>query len=186
MAKPTLQSVAFLRGINVGRAKRVAMKDLRDLFQQLGCADVQTVLNSGNVLFTPPSAGLSADEVEKAMEQRLGFSARTVMVPGEHLAKIVKQNPLEGAASEPSRLLVVFLTSPTARRALQTLTKQDWTPGAMAVRQHAGYLWLPDGVAASELMAAVARATGDGITSRNWSTVLRILALIGAMPQEAK
>ncbi len=44
--------VALVRGINVGRAKRVAMTDLRALFTNLGYGDVQTVLRSGNVVFS--------------------------------------------------------------------------------------------------------------------------------------
>ncbi|MET0858261.1 MAG: DUF1697 domain-containing protein, partial [Telluria sp.] len=39
--------IALLRGINVGRAKRIAMADLRTLFEELGFTDVRTVLNSG-------------------------------------------------------------------------------------------------------------------------------------------
>ncbi|HSD71146.1 MAG TPA: DUF1697 domain-containing protein, partial [Thermoanaerobaculia bacterium] len=40
--------VALIRGINVGRAKRVAMADLRALVGDLGYGDVRTLLNSGN------------------------------------------------------------------------------------------------------------------------------------------
>ncbi len=43
---------ALLRGTNVGRAKRLAMPDLKALFEQLGSRDVRTLLNSGNVAFT--------------------------------------------------------------------------------------------------------------------------------------
>lgn len=39
--------VALLRGINVGRAKRVSMAELRSLVADLGCTGVQTLLNSG-------------------------------------------------------------------------------------------------------------------------------------------
>ena len=37
--------IALLRGVNVGRAKRVAMADLRKLVEELGYADVRSVLN---------------------------------------------------------------------------------------------------------------------------------------------
>ena len=46
------RQIALLRGINVGRAKRVEMAILRDLFTSLGYGDVCTLLNSGNVVFT--------------------------------------------------------------------------------------------------------------------------------------
>jgi uncharacterized protein (DUF1697 family) len=48
------KQVALIRGINVGRAKRVAMADLRALVESLGCSDVRTLLNSGNIVFTTP------------------------------------------------------------------------------------------------------------------------------------
>jgi len=44
--------VALLRGINVGKAKRIAMADLRALIEGLGYTDVRTLLNSGNVVFS--------------------------------------------------------------------------------------------------------------------------------------
>ena len=53
--------VALLRGINVGRNKRVAMSELRDLLTGLGYADVKTLLQSGNAVFLcTPKAATSA------------------------------------------------------------------------------------------------------------------------------
>ena len=46
--------VALLRGINVGRAKRVAMADLRALLAELGYRDPRSLLNSGNLVFSSP------------------------------------------------------------------------------------------------------------------------------------
>src|ERR1700704_4724623 len=68
--------VALLRGVNVGKAKRVAMADLRKLVEGLGYGDVRTLLNSGNVLFTVP-AGMTGDaaaRIENAIGARLGVA----------------------------------------------------------------------------------------------------------------
>ena len=43
--------VALLRAVNVGGRKSVAMADLRALFADLGFAGVQSLLQSGNVVF---------------------------------------------------------------------------------------------------------------------------------------
>ena len=54
------ECIAVIRGINVGRNKRLAMADLRDLMLDLGHTNVRTLLNSGNVLFRKsPSARLT-------------------------------------------------------------------------------------------------------------------------------
>jgi uncharacterized protein (DUF1697 family) len=42
----------LLRGINVGGNKKISMADLRTLLTRLGCADVATLLQSGNAVVT--------------------------------------------------------------------------------------------------------------------------------------
>lgn len=51
--------IGLIRGINVGRAKRVAMADLRALVTDLGFTHVRTLLNSGNVVFSTPAGAAS-------------------------------------------------------------------------------------------------------------------------------
>jgi uncharacterized protein (DUF1697 family) len=58
--------VGLIRGINVGRAKRVAMADLRALVESLGYGEVKTLLNSGNVVFTAPGGTTGTTPAEAA------------------------------------------------------------------------------------------------------------------------
>ena len=171
--------VALLRGINVGRAKRVAMADLRALVEDLGYADVRTLLNSGNVVFTAPgaSAGGAGGRIEAALAEQVGVSARVTVLAAAELAAAVAGNPLREAASDPSRLLVAFLANPVDRALLAPLVRQRWEPEAMAQGERVAYLWCPDGVLASRVAEAVGRALGDAVTTRNWTTVLKLLAL---------
>ena len=87
--------VALLRGINVGRAKRVAMADLRAVVEDLGYADVRTLLNSGNVVFTAPgsSAGDAAGRIGAALEAQLGISSRIVVLAARDLAADRRRQP---------------------------------------------------------------------------------------------
>ena len=48
-----MRVAALLRGINIGPNKRIAMADLRAIVESLGHTDVETYLQSGNVVFTP-------------------------------------------------------------------------------------------------------------------------------------
>ena len=43
--------IAFLRGINVGAHNRMKMDELRALFESLDYDDVETYIQSGNVVF---------------------------------------------------------------------------------------------------------------------------------------
>jgi uncharacterized protein (DUF1697 family) len=170
--------VALIRGINVGRAKRVAMADLRKLVEGLGYGDVRTLLNSGNVVFTASrAAGNAAARIEKGLATDLGVPARVTVLSAAELAGIVTENPLLEVAKDFSRLLVAVLSNPADRTKLAPLTKQDWAPEALAVGTRVAYLWCPEGILASPLGESVNRALGDAVTARNWATVLKLHAL---------
>lgn len=171
--------VALLRGINVGRAKRIAMADLRELFVDLGFDEVRTLLNSGNVVFTASRAAPSriSAQIEKALVDRIGISSRVTVLPGSELTMIVASNPLLDIAEDPSRLLVAFLATTGHRARLESLTREDWSPGALALGERVAWLWCPDGILGSRLPDAIGRLLGDAVTTRNWSTVLKLEAL---------
>lgn len=173
-AESVMTHVALIRGINVGRAKRVGMADLRQVFERLGCRNVRTLLNSGNVVFTSPASKLTADQIERAMAGRLGVSARVTLLSGEEFAAVSQGNPLCAKMDDPSRMLVAFVATTKDLAKLKPLLKQDWSPEALALGNRAAHLWCPGGFSNSRLSEAVGRLLGDGVTMRNWSTVLRI------------
>jgi len=167
--------IALLRGINVGRAKRVAMADLRALVEGLGYKDVRTLLNSGNVVFTVPGAakGDPASRIEEALETKLGLSSRVTVLTAAELDAIVAGNPLLDVADDPSRLLVAYF-EPQARARLKTLAQQEWAPEVLAVREGVAYVWFPQGILKSRLGESLLR---DATTTRNWATILKLHAL---------
>ena len=173
--------VALLRGINVGRAKRVAMADLRTLVEDLGYGDVRTLLNSGNIVFTVPSTERrdSAARIEKAIASRLGVSSRVTVLTATEVVAAVRHNPLSDVADNPSRLLVMVLADPTARIQLKPFLKQRWHPEVIALGTRVAYLWCPLGVIESRLMVAVNRTLGDAGTARNMATMVKLQALTG-------
>jgi len=172
--------LALLRGINVGRAKRIAMADLRAVVAGLGYTDVQTLLVSGNVVFGAP--GKRADHgarIQQAIERELGVSSRVTVLTAAEVAAAVGTNPLEALATNPSRHLVAVPIRPADLKALEPLGRQRWSPEALALGRRVAYLWCPDSINDSPLLKAVGRALPNGITSRNWSTMLKLHALLG-------
>lgn len=177
----TRRQIALLRGINVGRAKRVAMADLRKLVADLGYADVRTVLNSGNVVYDCPAGAASAAEaatrIEEALVLKLGVGARVTVLDAAQLAHVVEDNCLHPVADDPSRLLVAVLNNPADRERLQPLVRQSWEPEAFALGRWAAYLWCADGILASRAAAAMGKLLGDAVTTRNWTTISKLHAL---------
>jgi uncharacterized protein (DUF1697 family) len=174
------RQVALLRGINVGRAKRVAMADLRALVEELGFSDVRTLLNSGNVVYTAARVkpSVAAARIEKALPARTGVSAKVVALSAAEVDAIMRNNPLLEAMTEPSRMLVAVLTDPRDLERLEPLAAEIWTPEGVALGERVAYMWCRDGILVSKVVEAVGRALGTAVTMRNWATLTKIHALL--------
>ena len=181
IAQPTSdRRVALLRGVNVGTAKRVAMADLRRVFEKLGYDDVRTLLNSGNVVFTIRKTGSRdhAARVQKAIADRLGIQSRVAVLTRQEVADAIAANPFTSVADNPSRLLVLAFADPNGTAKLKPLLKECWTPEALVLGKRVAYLWCARGIGTSRLWTMVNRAIGDAGTARNMATMTRLLATL--------
>lgn len=171
--------VALLRGINVGKAKRIPMKTLRRLLEQRGYRQVATLLNSGNAVFqadkgTPAehAAGLSA-----AIAEQLGLEVPVIVQSAPEFAAVVADNPW-GAVPDPSRLLVAFARDARALSELAAIERLLVPPEAFAVGRHAAYLHCASGILDSKAGEALLGKLGKQATTRNWATVCKLQALL--------
>jgi uncharacterized protein (DUF1697 family) len=127
----TTRQVALLRGVNnIGMASRVAMADLRALFERLGFPEVRTVLNSGNVVFSVPDSrrGDVAGHIRRGLASRLGLASPVTMLSRAEVVAAVRGNPLADLAVNPSWLLVVVPHDPSDRNRLRPLLEGRWAP----------------------------------------------------------
>lgn len=168
--------VALLRGINVGKAKRISMADLRATVAGLGFEHVRTLLNSGNVVFTSPRplSDNVGGRIETALEKRTGVWARVTMLTAPELAGIVRANPLAKVATNPSRYMVAVLTSASDRKLLTPLVKREWEGEAIALGERVAYFWVPNGITKSLIAVELARLLRDGVTTRNFATMSKL------------
>ncbi len=171
--------VALLRGINVGKAKRLAMADLRALVEDAGYTQARTLLNSGNVVFSGPATAPEqiAARLEKAIVARVGFHSHVIVLDAAAIDLVVREHTLT-QADNPSRLLVAFVQDAARLTPLAAVASRDWHPEAVAVGTRAAYVWSPAGVLDSAAFEAVARALGTQVTTRNWATVQKIHAMM--------
>jgi uncharacterized protein (DUF1697 family) len=174
--------VALLRGINVGKAKRVSMEELRRVVAGLGYGDVRTLLNSGNVVFTSPRPLVkdAASRMEKAIADGTSVAARVTLLSAEELREAVEACPLTKQATNPSRLLISVPSSAAELERLRPLAKKRWSPEAFALGARVVYLWCPDGILESPVGVAVAKELRDGVTARNYATMTKLVAVAAA------
>ena len=172
--------VALLRGINVGKNKRVAMADLRTVIESLGYTDARTLLNSGNAVFASGRALKkgAAEELRAALEKKTGVSSRFTIRSAEELDQVMRVNPLLDVATDHSRLFAAFVIDPDGLTKVKPLLKQAWKPEAVASGPGVVYIWCPNGLLESKAQEAVSKALGDGVTIRNWATVTKLANLV--------
>jgi uncharacterized protein (DUF1697 family) len=172
------ECIALLRGINVGRAKRIAMAELRGLFEGLGYLEVRTLLNSGNVVFQCPRPNVEklSLAIEAGIVAKYGFSVSVSVITAKDLNSVIADNPLLAVATDPTRHLVAFVANPRLLLPLHSLLKESWAPDELAIGHKAAYLWCATGILESKLNREFARKSGETMTTRNWATVLKLQA----------
>ena len=171
--------IALLRGINVGKAKRIAMTDLRTLLENLGFHHVRTLLNSGNIVFESESdsAQTDAGRITSAVTERTGTPTNVLVLDAEALDQAIETNPLAQTTSDPTRLLLGFFLDPHQHASLEAL-KQQFPSETFVIGKHACYLWCTDGILASPIASVLASTKfRDRITTRNWATILKLQAM---------
>jgi uncharacterized protein (DUF1697 family) len=169
----------FLRGVNVGTKNSLPMAELRAMLAKLGCADVQTYVQSGNaVLTTKLDTASLTESIERALEGRMGRPIATTLRTLDQMRAIVRANPFEDVATDPARLCVTFLASMPTRSEVAPL-HADWTPERVHVTGTEIFSWHPNGQARSPLAAALGKLPLRGaVTTRNWNTVKKVTEML--------
>ncbi len=173
--------MALLRGINVGGANRIAMAELRATVIDEGAADVETYLQSGNVVFAHPStdAGELAATIGAAVQRRHGLTVPVVMRTGTEMGRVAVTHPDDGVI-EPKCLHVVFFDRTPSDESATTLDADRYAPDRFHIDGREAYVTYPDGSARSKLTLDVfEKAFGVTATARNMNSVRQLARLAG-------
>lgn len=174
--------VVLLRGVNVGKNKRIAMTAFAQLLEAQGFSEVRTLLNSGNAVFTGPARASRAHAaaIRSALIEELGLDVSVVVKSAREFGAAVSENPIELDAEEFPRLLVAFAQEAPTLQALQTLASLVTPVERFAIGAQAAYLFCGGGILESKAGSALSGKLGKAATTRNWATVLKLQALLGA------
>ncbi|HJZ62057.1 MAG TPA: DUF1697 domain-containing protein [Miltoncostaeaceae bacterium] len=175
------RQVLLLRGVNVGRGNRIGMAELREALGEAGYEDVRTHLQSGNVILSSRARPdrLAAD-CASLIATRFGLDIDVQARSRDQLAEVVRRDPLGAVATEPKAYQVTFLAGELPKGTIERLEAAAAGDERVVAIGREVYAWHPAGVARSKLWALLAgRGLGVSGTSRNWTTVKRLLELAG-------
>jgi uncharacterized protein (DUF1697 family) len=170
---------ALLRGVNLGAHNRVRMPELRALVEELGCSDVGTYVQSGNVVFrSDRKAAELARAIERAIRDRLGLEVPVVIRSRRQLERLVARSPFGRPEANENTHHVTFLAAKPDPDRLRGLRRESFEPERFEVVVEDVYLFFPDGYGRSKLSnALLERRLGVPATTRNWRTVAALAEL---------
>jgi uncharacterized protein (DUF1697 family) len=176
------QFVALLRGINVGKAKRIPMANLRALLTGLGYTNVASILNSGNAVFhaTGGAAAKHAKDISAAIAVQLKVEVPVVVKSVKELSSIIAENPIVAEAEEYPRLLVAFVQDANSMSDIRAVEPLVISPEQFALGRNAAYLLCARGILESKAALALLGKAGRMATTRNLATILKLEALAKA------
>lgn len=170
--------VVLLRAVNLGPVNKLPMAELRRVCIEAGGGDVQTYIQSGNVVLssTLDEPSLKAT-LEAAIAAESGLATDVIIRTAAEMARVVDLLPYPDA--DPTHLHVGFAAAPPSAEAQAAIAAIDLAPEEVTVVGRDIYLYLPNGTGRSKVPGQMGRRLGQPVTVRNWRTVttLRAMAL---------
>jgi len=169
--------VAFLGSINVG-GNRLLMADLREALEREDFAGVETVVASGNVLFSHeerPSDGL-AEKLHYILQDRFDIDSMVAVRSRDEVAQAIADNPFAGQNDD--NVHIMFLAEQPCTAQFERLADDHAGRGGerMALGTLALHIDYAKGVGRSRLTGDfIERRLGCRGTARNLRSLARIV-----------
>ena len=180
--------IAFLRGINVGGKNIIKMAKLRQVFEAIGLYDVQTFIQSGNVLFKSDEAEeFLRNKIEHEIESNFGFSVTVVLRTHKDLERIISNCPFSEdeiakaeSFSETESLYVALLVHNPLKEKIEYLNTYASESDEYRIADRDVFLLLRHSIRKSKLANNLQKLDVP-VTVRNWKTLSKLASLTKAM-----
>jgi uncharacterized protein (DUF1697 family) len=175
-----MKYVVFLRGINVGGNKKVPMVDLKKMLEKMGCTEVKTILNSGNVVLDSMEKNIAvfAKKIEVQFEKTFGFDSHIIIRTLADIQALADSAPFKKIpVTEHTRLYITFL-SEKPKNTLKipyVSPAKDFTILKASDTEICSVLVLSPATDSTKVMAVIEKEFGKNVTTRNWNTIEKLL-----------
>jgi uncharacterized protein (DUF1697 family) len=146
--------ICILRGINVGGHKRIKMDALRQIFVEMGFANVQTYIQSGNVIFCSEEVNIEVLEktISEETQKTFGFEVPVLIVTGTEMNDAVNNNPYSNdPAKNAATIHLTFLSRLPNQELLDKLSPDNYLPDEFKSIGKVIYVYCPNGYGNTKL-----------------------------------
>jgi uncharacterized protein (DUF1697 family) len=172
-----IKYVAFLRGINVGGKNKIKMETLRETLIALGFENVQTYINSGNVIFETVETDnhTVSTKIEDAIRNEFSLNIKVMVRRSSEIGEIIKNNPFAGQFENDKDLHVLFLDEKLSQEKETLLLSNNNENEIFAVRNYEVFCLLRVSILDSLLgKDYIGKKLKTSATARNWRTINKI------------
>lgn len=172
--------IALFRGINVGGKNKMQMAPLKAAMESIGCQNVQTYIQSGNVVFESSlkiRKSLQAKILDTA-EDKFGFRSQLILLTKSDLLKAIDSNPFKDATADPKSLHFFFLHGSPSEPDLDAIERLRADTESCLLMDAVFYLHAPAGISRSKVAASAERHLGVVVTARNFNTVQKLSEML--------
>jgi len=177
--------ISLLRGVNGGGHNKIKMETLRALYVSLGLLDVQTYVQSGNVVFRAKERSLAslARRIEDGIEREFGFRPAVVLRTCSEMRTAIARNPFAARQGiEPGKLLLTFLAGDPGDEARAQALAIKTEPEELHIHGSHAYIYFPNGMGRPKMSwPRIEKALKTSGTGRNWNTVTKLLEMAEAL-----
>ena len=171
--------IAFLRAINVGGHKSVKMTDIKQVFESLRLKNVQTYIQSGNVIFESKEidSPLLEKKINGELEKLLGYKVETFVRTIQEVKAIAKKTPF--TPKENETVHIVFLGEKPNKKTQQALMSLKSEADNFAIKGREIYNLRHDrenSVFSNNFIEKIIQTPG---TTRNLTTINKIVEKYG-------
>jgi uncharacterized protein (DUF1697 family) len=170
----------MLRGINLGKNKRIKMDDLKELYKSLGFKDVKTYIQSGNIIFmseNPDPLDIS-NKIEVKIKEVIDFDVPVIIRTKEEFKRVLEDNPFK--KMNDKQLYVTFLSEIPSKNLIEHIKmnlahENQVNSDKFSISLKEIYLYLPDGYGNTKLNNNFfEKKLKVSSTTRNWNTVNKL------------
>lgn len=180
-----VQYISILRGINVGGVRKVPMAALKSALEKAGFLEVQTYIQSGNVIFDSEEIGASIleENIQGIITETFGFADVPVIVrTSEEWAESISNNPfLKENDVDIEELHLTFLKEQPSAENLEKIRSLYFLPDRFQIIGKDVFVYCENGYGRSKITNDFfEKKLKVSATTRNWKTVMRLQELINS------
>ncbi len=173
--------IALLRGINVSGQKKIKMADLTEMMRLLGLQQIQTYIQSGNIVFSTTESDQQdlARSIEEAIATTFGFEVCVLVKTQRQLKEIVEENPFKDPDDlAANRIYYVFLKQRPKEALVKSLEQENYPNEKYWVAKDCIYLACMNGYGKAKLNNNLfERKLQVVATTRNHKTMMKLLEM---------